>query len=877
MTAGAFMEADLLARLNAEQKQAVTLHWGPSLVLAGAGSGKTTVLTRRIAYLISALDQDPDSILAVTFTNKAAGEMKQRIEKLLGFEVARRATIGTFHSICARILRREIDNYESAEGHKWTNNFVIYDETESLNILKAQIQKLNLDDKVFVPKVVRHEISSLKNDGFTSAAYSRQAKAYRENRISEIFAAYQADMARNNALDFDDLILIFNDLMQQNPNSMNRQRRRFRHVLVDEYQDTNRAQYDLVNMLCSPNPGQGKIEEGDADYWHERSLMVVGDVDQSIYSWRKADFRIILGFQNDFKNAQLIKLEENYRSTENILDVANSIIQNNTERIEKVLRCNRGKGGKSQCYEAADEIDEAYYVVEELKRIQARGKALSKCLILYRTNAQSRAIEEVLVRSHIPYVMVGATRFYDRAEIKDVIAYLKLVYNPRDGQSFSRVINTPKRGIGKTSIDKLSEFAAKNGMSMIDAASSAEMIADISPKTVRAIKDFADSVLRWQMFSKMMPVSQLLETILQETKYIQKLEEDALVEKDELAQGRIENVRELVGVAKEFEQVADEPDLDSFLTRISLVSDLDAIKEGQDSVTLMTLHAAKGLEFSVVFLMGMEDGLFPHMRSLESPAAIEEERRLMYVGVTRAEDMLYLTLARKRMLIGRGAGGGFSTAHTKPSRFLKEIAPGLLSGYYPAPEPEPVRGYQDDDQDSDAGDWNGSNWGSRARERSAGNGWSGNSGYAGESNRRNSGSSRHDGNSSSSNRNGSRNGANQGSGTSGNGPRPNRASNSSATSGNLHRNNAPKPRAMRMPRSEEFIEKEALQSNATHAPKIEVPQFELGDIVQHATFGTGKVIQVIGEKDKALYNIHFETAGKKVMDPKFAKMIKLCD
>lgn len=381
MTAGAFMEADLLARLNTEQKQAVTLNWGPSLVLAGAGSGKTTVLTRRIAYLVSVLNQDPESILAVTFTNKAAGEMKQRIEKLLGSDVARRATIGTFHSICARILRREIDNYESAEGYKWTNNFVIYDETESLNIVKDQIKKLSLDDKVFVPKVVRHEISALKNDGYTSFAYTQQAKAYRENKVSEIFSAYQADMARNNALDFDDLILVFNDLMQKNPNSMRRQRNRYRHVLVDEYQDTNRAQYDLVNMLCSPNPGQGHIEEGDAEYWHERSLMVVGDVDQSIYSWRKADFRIILGFQNDFKNAQLIKLEENYRSTQNILDVANSIIQNNTERIDKTLRCNRGKGGKAQCYEAADEIDEAYYVAEELKRTQARGKKLAECLI----------------------------------------------------------------------------------------------------------------------------------------------------------------------------------------------------------------------------------------------------------------------------------------------------------------------------------------------------------------------------------------------------------------------------------------------------------------------------------------------------------------
>ena len=309
MTAGAAMENDLLARLNAEQKEAVTLQWGPALILAGAGSGKTTVLTRRIAYLISHLNQDPETILAVTFTNKAAGEMKKRIETLLGYDVARRATIGTFHSICARILRREIDAYVSPEGWRWSNNFVIYDETDSLSILKKQIQKLNLDDKVFIPRTIRHEISALKNDGFTSAAYNKQAKTYRENRIAEIFAAYQSDMAKNNAVDFDDLILIFNDLMQHNPQVLERQRYRFRNVLVDEFQDTNRAQYDLVNFLCSPTAGQqGKIEEGSEEYWQGRTLMVVGDVDQSIYSWRKADFRICLGFQNDFKSAKLIKL-----------------------------------------------------------------------------------------------------------------------------------------------------------------------------------------------------------------------------------------------------------------------------------------------------------------------------------------------------------------------------------------------------------------------------------------------------------------------------------------------------------------------------------------------------------------------------------------
>lgn len=886
MTAGATMETDLLARLNAEQKEAVTLEWGPALILAGAGSGKTTVLTRRIAYLISHLNQDPETILAVTFTNKAAGEMKKRIEGLLGYDVARRATIGTFHSICARILRREIDAYQSPEGWRWSNNFVIYDDTDSMSILKAQIKKLNLDDKVFVPRSIKNEISALKNDGHTCSKYNTQAKTYRENRIAEIFTAYQADLAKNNALDFDDLILLFNDLMQRNPQVLARQRDRFRNVLVDEFQDTNRAQYDLINSLCSPNGlQQGKIEEGDETFWEGRTLMVVGDVDQSIYSWRKADFRICLGFQNDFKSGKLIKLEENYRSTSNILDVANSIIQNNSERIDKVLRCNRGKGGKAQFYEAADEIDESYYVVEELKRIKARGKNLKECLILYRTNAQSRAIEEILVRNHVPYVMVGGTRFYERQEIKDVIAYLKLIYNPRDGQAFNRVINVPKRGIGKTSLDKLAEYAEMSNSSMIEAALSIERMSDISPKTARAIKDFAEAVQRWNMFSKMMKVSELLETVLKETSYIQRLEEDANSSKDELALGRIENVRELVVVAKEFEETADEPDLDTFLTRISLVSDLDAVKNSEDAVTLMTLHAAKGLEFSVVFLMGLEEGLFPHMRSLESEPAIEEERRLMYVGVTRAEDMLYLTLARKRMMLGKGPqGSGFSTSFSRPSRFLKEITPGLLTGYYPAPEPEAAPARDEFDEYG-----NNSSFG-----RSGNNRGGGTSGYTGgESKYGNNsgyGNSAYSGKSSSGGYGGNTRGyagggskyADDYSGSSSSGAASGRSSAGSGGGGGTSHGPV-KKRAMRPgdstgsggARMERFIEKEALQSNAAHAPKVEFEHLQLGDVIQHTKFGTGTVVQVIGNGDKELYNIEFEGEGKKLLDPKFAKLIKL--
>ncbi|MBX9696036.1 MAG: UvrD-helicase domain-containing protein, partial [Cyanobacteria bacterium] len=690
---------DILSRLNDEQRKAVCLSWGPALVIAGAGSGKTTVLTRRIAYLISELRQDPSEILAVTFTNKAAAEMKARVETIVGPELARRSWIGTFHSICARILRREIENYESQEGLKWSRNFVIYDEVDSRNLIKQIVKTLNLDEKVFAPKEMKHAISALKNDGFTAHLYSGESKSYREGRISDIFNAYQKELSRNNALDFDDLILVFTELLKQNPVVRRQIQARFRHVLIDEFQDTNKAQYDMVRLMTDPADNRDlrfTDENGfHPDRWNERSLMVVGDVDQSIYSWRKADYRIFLGFQHDYKGAEVIKLEENYRSTESILEIANSIIENNTERIEKVLRCNRGKGSKAQFYEASDEIDEAFYVIEELKRLKLGGRKHADSVILYRTNAQTRAIEEVLIRSAIPYTVIGATKFYDRQEIKDVIAYLKLVYNPDDGQAFARVINTPKRGIGKSSLERLQEYAASRSMSNVQAAALAEQVPNLPPKAKAALKEFSYFVLnRWRP-EKSESISKLLELILRDIKYMEMLEEEANSSRDELAYGRIENIREFLAVAKEFEEIADEPDLESFLTRISLVSDLDQMKMEEDAVKLMTLHSAKGLEFPVVFLMGLEEGLFPHMRSFDSPTAMEEERRLMYVGVTRAEDKLYMTRARKRTTINRNASNssGFSTNSTIASRFLQEIKPGLVVGYFPT---ESRSSYDDD-------------------------------------------------------------------------------------------------------------------------------------------------------------------------------------
>ncbi|HEY9679359.1 MAG TPA: UvrD-helicase domain-containing protein [Drouetiella sp.] len=931
-------DSGLLANLNPQQAEAVSLKWGPALVIAGAGSGKTTVLTRRIAYLISVLNQDPESILAVTFTNKAAGEMKARVEKVVGTDQARRITIGTFHSVCARILRREIDEYTSPEGHKWNNNFVIYDETDTVNICKGVIKKMNLDEKVFVPKATRYEISGLKNDGISATKFATAARTYKEQRISEIYTAYQGELARNNALDFDDLILLFTELMKTSPTALNRLRQRFRHILVDEFQDTNKSQADLVEMITGPTSHQ-KIDE--KNNWDERTLMVVGDVDQSIYSWRKADFKILLGFQNDYKMATMIKLEENYRSTSTILEVANSIIENNTERLEKVLRCNKGKGAKAQCYEAQDEIDEAHYVVQELKKLKSGGKQLKECVILYRTNAQSRAIEEVLVRSGMPYVLVGSTRFYERQEIKDVIAYLKLVYNSKDGQAFNRAINTPKRGIGKTTIEKVEQFASQHGISMVEACESALQIRELSPKAQQGLVEFAGLVRRWQNAAAVGSVSELLMLILKDIKFLEKLEEDALSSKDELALGRIENIQEFVNVAKEFEDVADEPDLDSFLTRISLVSDLDAVKMDEDTIKLMTLHGAKGLEFDVVFLMGLEEGLFPHIRSLDSPTQMEEERRLMYVGVTRAAEMLYMTLARKRMLMQRGAGASFSSTYTVASRFLKEITPGLVTGYYPgANDPTDYSkqgefgrhgnyanggggggsyggggGYQRESYDRNGGGYNrggggydddsrgggyrnrdsgydggGSKYGDNDYSTRSGGGSGGGyrptnygGGGSGSSNNRSGGGS---GGSTGGYRptnygnTGNSNYGNRGGGSGGYG-----GSSSSNRGGGSSSGNRPaeRPRAMR-PGESQGDPRFASSNNPRERDAMRPPgpaeaSFEklaVGDSVQHVKFGTGKVVQIIGDAGKELYNVEFEGgAGKRLLDPKFAKLIKL--
>ncbi|MFN8656982.1 MAG: 3'-5' exonuclease [Candidatus Obscuribacterales bacterium] len=856
----------LVSKLNAEQQQAVTQNWGPSLIIAGAGSGKTTVLTRRIGYIISQLNQSPASVLAVTFTNKAAAEMKARVEALLGADIAKRINVGTFHSICARLLRRDIQHYTGPGGTTWKSNFVIYDETDTSNVIKGVVTKLNLDEKVFSPKEMYRSISALKNDGISAQKFAARAKDYRDTRIAEIFTAYQEQLSKNNALDFDDLILVYTELLKQNQEVRERHQNWFRHLLVDEFQDTNQSQYQLVRLLA-PDNSEAKTPEELQALWQNRTLMVVGDVDQSIYSWRKADFRIILGFQTDFANAQLIKLEENYRSTSTILDAANSVIKNNDERIDKVLRCNRQQGGKVRCYPAIDEIDEAHFVVDELKRLKARDLKLSGCVLLYRTNAQSRAIEEVLVRSNIPYTMVGGTRFYDRAEIKDIMAYLRLVYNAADGQAFNRIVNNPRRGLGKTTLDRLEEFADTERWTMVNAAHNAPRIAGIPAKQGKALQDFAVSVDRWRTMSGAMPISQLVEMVLKESGYMDKIAEEAASSRDELVLSRIENLREFVNVAREFENLADNADLEGFLTRISLVSDLDSLKENQDTVKLMTLHSAKGLEFPTVFLMGLEEGLFPHVRSLNSPSSMEEERRLMYVGITRAEDRLYITYARKRNTFS----GNFSgTNYTIPSRFLGEIATECMTGYTadPAASYDTTGGASERSRYGGGGSYGGGYGGGGY---GSGGGSGGGSGYG--SSGSGYGNTYGGGNSYGGNRSNSYGGGNsyRGSG------------NSSSNSGYSNRYSAPKEfeqPVKKAPAKPRVLSRSGAGAvpedpNRPISPQSNYERLKVGDKVMHAKFGAGVVSQVIGENEKELYNVEFPEAGKRLLDPRFAKLVKI--
>jgi DNA helicase II / ATP-dependent DNA helicase PcrA len=690
---------DFLSHLNSSQRRAVEHHCGPLLVVAGAGSGKTRALTYRIANLVLTHKVDPENILAVTFTNKAAREMKERIEKLFAEReaiarhgkalellapaeqtrlrshiyktITKELWIGTFHALCARILRLDIEKYQNAQGRTWTRSFSIFDESDVQSLIKdIVVNRLSLDDKKFDPRSVRYAISNAKNQGWSPADLEQEQPNFRGRVIANVYSEYQRLLAENNALDFDDLILIPVQLFRQNEQVLNYWHRRFRHILVDEYQDTNRTQYDLIRLLVT----NGQPEKFND--WNYRSIFVVGDADQSIYSFRAADFTILMNFQTDFGDGlpdddtrTMVKLEENYRSTENILQIANHLIENNTERIDKVLRPTRGAGETVYCYRAEDETNEAQFVVRQIQQLELQNPELhwGSFAILYRTNAQSRTFEELLVRLRIPYNVVGGLKFYDRREIKDVLAYLRIIANPYDTVSIKRVINTPRRGVGKATIDRLETAAREMNVPLWEIISDETSVQTLAGRSAKGVNSFVEIIQRWRNDVEAQPASEIVQGVLDDSGYVRELRDQGTDEAIE----RLQNVQELYNAVRQFEEDNEEANLMLFLANASLSSDLDDLKEEQSKVSLMTLHSSKGLEFPVVFLVGMEQGLFPNFRSLEDPAAIEEERRLCYVGITRAKEQLFLTYARERRLYG-------SREAASPSLFLGELPREML-------------------------------------------------------------------------------------------------------------------------------------------------------------------------------------------------------
>lgn len=669
-----------LSGLNEQQQQAVEEKFGPILVLAGAGSGKTKVLTSRIANLVES-GVNPYDILAVTFTNKAAKEMQQRLSNYLGEDVVKRMWVGTFHNICGRILRRDLENYKTKDGRSWDNNYVIYDDTDTKTVIKNALKKLNLDEKSFDPKMIKSVISNAKNKMQDAYAFSTTARDYQSDKIAQVYYEYEKQLSLNNALDFDDMLMLSVNLLKENPEVREKYASRFLHILVDEFQDTNKAQYDLINMLYPSDGSKDTIG----------SLCAVGDVDQSIYSWRGADFKIILNFQKDYKNTKLIKLEQNYRSTANILDAANAVIINNNERMEKNLYSQKGSGSKIKTFEAGDDYEESSYIAGKIRNL---GVSLDDIAVLYRTNAQSRGIEEALMSNSIPYKIVGGLKFYDRKEIKDIIAYLKLIYNHDDSASLRRIINTPKRSIGDTTVNKLAAIADERECSIFYVLDDIENLDDFNAATKARLIAFRDMIKEFSRNQNSVELSEFVPIVLERSGYMAELREENSIE----SQSRIENLQEFVNVVKEFEAdefLGDEEDdlglLGNFLSQVALVSDIDQLNEDDKSVTLMTLHAAKGLEFPVVFLAGLEEGMFPHSRSIAFGAPsgeLEEERRLMYVGITRAKDDLYLSWAQRRRIWG-------DIKYFPRSRFINEIPGNLLEDDNSAPR----RAYREDDGD----------------------------------------------------------------------------------------------------------------------------------------------------------------------------------
>ncbi len=622
--------------LNPAQFDAVTHTGGPLLVVAGAGSGKTRVLTRRIAWLIEQ-GVSPFEILAITFTNKAADEMKHRVSELVG-PVAQKMWVSTFHSACVRILRRE------AAVLDFPSNFTIYDQSDAVRLCGYVIRDLGLDPKRFQPRAMHNVISSAKNEGLNAAQYSERANVLIEKKAAEIYTEYQSRLQRAAAMDFDDLLLNAVRLFRQSPDSLASYQQRFKHLLVDEYQDTNGVQNELVVRLASAH----------------RNVTVVGDSDQSVYRFRGADIRNIIQFEDAFPDTTVVLLEQNYRSTQTILDAANAVIANNFGRKPKSLWTDEGSGDRIVRFHADDEVDESQYVAGELAQLHDSGTyRWGDMAVFYRTNAQSRILEEYFMRVGIPYKVVGGTRFYDRKEIKDAVAYLKAAANPSDEVSVKRVVNVPKRGIGDTSIGKIDAFATMHGMSFTDGLRRAAD-AGVSGKAAKGIASYLSLMDSFTEALEKGP-GPAMEAILRDTGYVSELEDQRSIE----AEGRLENLQELIGTASQFEAV------DEFLEQVSLVTDSDELNEDESAVVLMTLHGAKGLEFPVVVVLGMEDGIFPHMRSMTDPDEMEEERRLAYVGITRAKEKLYVTHAWARMLFGQ-------TQYNPPSRFLDEIPAELI-------------------------------------------------------------------------------------------------------------------------------------------------------------------------------------------------------
>ena len=680
--------ADLLEGLNPVQHEAVTHAEGPLLIIAGAGSGKTRVLTQRIAHLIRDLGVSPFEILAITFTNKAAGEMKERVAALVG-PVAEKMWVSTFHSACVRILRRD--------GNRlgFPSSFTIYDQSDAERLTGYCIRDLGLDPKKFPARSVHGSISAAKNEGLDPASFAARAGSIFDRKIADVFVDYQARLLKAGAMDFDDLLTNTVKLFREHPDVLETYQRRFRHILVDEYQDTNHVQNEMVLMLGAQH----------------HIVCVVGDGDQSVYGWRGADISNILDFENAFPDTTVLLLEQNYRSTQTILDAANAVIDNNMSRRPKELWTDAGSGDAIIRYHADDEADEAQWVANQLNHLHDSGHRWGDCAILYRTNAQSRLVEEYLMRVGIQYKVIGGTRFYDRREVKDALAYLKVAVNPADEVSVKRVLNVPKRGIGESSVGRLDVYARSHGLTFFDVLREAAA-AGVTGKALKGIEQFLKLMDELTLFVESGPAS-VIEAALQRSGYIEELEAEHTVE----SEGRIENLAELVGAARDFGSV------DEFLEQVSLVADTDSLDDDDSAVVLMTLHSAKGLEFPCVFMVGLEDGIFPHMRTLAEPDQLEEERRLAYVGITRARERLYLSHAWARTMFG-------STQYNPPSRFLDEIPAQLVESVQG--NRRPSRGAGGGSSSGTSGRTWGANrgsgggmWGGGGRSRSDDDDWSG--------------------------------------------------------------------------------------------------------------------------------------------------------